>query len=407
VDPGSEVVDPGSEVVDPGSEAVDPGSEVLDPGSEVVDPGSEVVDPGTEVDDPGTGVTGGTGGTEYYGAGLDPPPTTQDSDNLGAALISLGAELQALSDELDQHSDSIGDLSDELGDLSDVLEDTNSNNSNSGQDTNATEISREIGSSSGLVVSDGSSDSVQDTNSTQDANSTQETNNTQEQTSTTVNQTTTDVGYTDLIGESEEDVNIGYDKISKTLKSPVPFGPCGDGYCDGLVGENCETCPQDCIGGLFNPVVCGNGWCEEGETCRNCPSDCASHLGKGVKSKERICCQGGPKEHVKSAEAFHDCTTDLCNFNVKCTLEPAPASTPFCCGNGVCEPGEGVWNCRTDCKCVDNGKCEPFEDGTCEDCQADAVAINTQCMGPGSACQNISPDPCCFGCLHGTCKSSS
>ncbi|NNJ63959.1 MAG: hypothetical protein HKP16_00215, partial [Xanthomonadales bacterium] len=35
---------------------------------------------------------------------------------------------------------------------------------------------------------------------------------------------------------------------------------CGDGTCD--PGEDCNTCPQDCISGSTDGAVCGNGLCE-------------------------------------------------------------------------------------------------------------------------------------------------
>ncbi|HRZ86058.1 MAG TPA: hypothetical protein P5277_04760, partial [Candidatus Paceibacterota bacterium] len=69
---------------------------------------------------------------------------------------------------------------------------------------------------------------------------------------------------------------------------------CWDGYCNGLVGEDCRTCPSDCacelgencntIGTISNCVSdnpdiieCGDGNCDylAGEDCRTCPSDCA------------------------------------------------------------------------------------------------------------------------------------
>ena len=184
---------------------------------------------------------------------------------------------------------------------------------------------------------------------------------------------------------------------------------CGDGFCNGVVGENCSTCPNDCIGGVLGAVVCGNGVCEQGENCRSCPDDCASHLGAHVEAKDRICCEGGPIEMVRSNRMFVGCDHDICNENTHCDASPAPISTTFCCGNGVCEVGESVSTCPTDCKCVNNGICEPFEVDSCADCQPAAIAQNGVCLEAGQECAGLHPDPCCHGCNHGNgkCKRAS
>lgn len=39
------------------------------------------------------------------------------------------------------------------------------------------------------------------------------------------------------------------------------------------MGEDCETCPQDC-GGTCS--ICGNGFCSGVETCSSCAADCGT-----------------------------------------------------------------------------------------------------------------------------------
>ncbi|MEM9291212.1 MAG: heterocycloanthracin/sonorensin family bacteriocin [Acidobacteriota bacterium] len=59
-----------------------------------------------------------------------------------------------------------------------------------------------------------------------------------------------------------------------TPGGPQEFFVCGDGSCGGgtpPLGENCESCPQDCGGPCS---ICGNGFCGGTETCSSCPSDC-------------------------------------------------------------------------------------------------------------------------------------
>ena len=55
-------------------------------------------------------------------------------------------------------------------------------------------------------------------------------------------------------------------------------GGCGDGTCG--AGEDCEGCPEDCIGVTngkpANRFCCGNGACEPvGEDAASCAIDCA------------------------------------------------------------------------------------------------------------------------------------
>lgn len=57
---------------------------------------------------------------------------------------------------------------------------------------------------------------------------------------------------------------------------PQRFYVCGDGSCGGgtpPLGENCESCPQDCGGSCS---ICGNGFCGGTETCSTCSADCGA-----------------------------------------------------------------------------------------------------------------------------------
>lgn len=51
---------------------------------------------------------------------------------------------------------------------------------------------------------------------------------------------------------------------------------CGDGICDSYVGEDAQTCPEDCEGYGRELIFCGNGKCEPlfGEDERFCAADC-------------------------------------------------------------------------------------------------------------------------------------
>jgi len=177
-----------------------------------------------------------------------------------------------------------------------------------------------------------------------------------------------------------------------------PLNKCGDGYCNGAMGENCKTCPEDCVGGNFTYTVCGNGWCEEGEDCRSCRQDCSGRLRSDIPVDQRVCCVGGPPSLVSRNPLFHSCRSAMCKFNTECDVQKAQPPTPFCCGNQICEPGEDVANCPYDCRCNNDGVCDAHEDKSCRDCTPGAPRPQNRCMNSGRVCKGIFPDPCCESC---------
>lgn len=169
---------------------------------------------------------------------------------------------------------------------------------------------------------------------------------------------------------------------------------CGNAYCE--LGEEAETCPQDC-------GYCGDDYCapQEGEDCLedcgycgdgvcfwdenplSCAQDCPGFCGDGV-------CLG--------AESLDDCPVD-------CAV----------CGDGVCSPYEG---CTQDCGECGDGFCAPNEPGWCtadcgEPCASCGVFITvggTLCEGTSTAlyealitcvcagaCTNVCQDNVCAG----------
>jgi len=150
-------------------------------------------------------------------------------------------------------------------------------------------------------------------------------------------------------------------------------GACdSDGTCES--GEDCITCPADCISG-GGSAVCGNGVCESasGEDCLSCASDCN---GKQVgATKRQFCCGDGDGTNPV------DCTDPRCSEDTfVCSDTPAD---PYCCGDGTCEGVEDGFNCEVDCGpppvCGDL-TCDPGEDQC--DCPEDCgtpPAIETDC----------------------------
>ncbi|MEI6528774.1 MAG: hypothetical protein WCN88_00010 [Candidatus Falkowbacteria bacterium] len=62
---------------------------------------------------------------------------------------------------------------------------------------------------------------------------------------------------------------------------------CTDGICSSSIGENVNTCPQDC-GGLY----CGDNMCNNGENCSTCGADCVCPpvCGDSVCETGEDCC---------------------------------------------------------------------------------------------------------------------
>jgi len=65
------------------------------------------------------------------------------------------------------------------------------------------------------------------------------------------------------------------DPITACIPEESQGGHCGDGDCDPAIGEDCESCEQDCCGPGPGPGdECGDGQCGPGEGCEECPDDC-------------------------------------------------------------------------------------------------------------------------------------
>jgi len=111
---------------------------------------------------------------------------------------------------------------------------------------------------------------------------------------------------------------------------------CGNGYCAGSAnGEDCNTCPSDCIGGQGGTCsacfkgVC-DGKCNPAKEDSDC-SDCASSY----------CCGDGTCE---GAEDATNCYVDCGGTTTTTTTSTTTTTT-----SGECIPNGGLCNC--------NGKC--------------------------------------------------
>lgn len=177
---------------------------------------------------------------------------------------------------------------------------------------------------------------------------------------------------------------------------------CGDGICS--PGETCTNCSDDCVA---PGATCGDGVCQPnaGEDCLSCATDCRGRT--NGRPANRYCC---------GADAFDGpCLTN--GFD----LDIAPVN-PTCCGDAVCEGGEGSDNCETDCgpapfcgdgvcngsetACDCPGDCggpvlEVCDDGLDNDCDLAVDCADAECAS----------DPACAACSLGapgdTCTTAS
>ncbi len=195
-----------------------------------------------------------------------------------------------------------------------------------------------------------------------------------------------------------------------------------DGICE--IGEDCNTCPNDC--NSSPGYSCGNGLCEagNGEDCLSCPQDCRGK--QSGKPSSRYCCGDGDGENPVS------CNQSICTSNgFSCTDIPA---TPSCCGdnacggiedsfnckidcgpppfcgNSICDPGETSCSCSSDCgappssesSCNDNADndCDLLVDCNDNDC-SEHPSCTTSCFPVGTSC-NANGDCCSNKCRGST-----
>jgi len=166
---------------------------------------------------------------------------------------------------------------------------------------------------------------------------------------------------------------VGADSLRSQPNFLRKLAACGNGSCE--EGEDCNTCPDDCIS---SSTECGNNVCEAGETCKNCPEDCNGE--DADEQQDLYCCYGGsdlPDGELIGAVSCNDArcgasagrcdsTAEYCCGDGVCQEGETMANCPIdgcTCGDGKCDVGDGenTHNCPEDCKCNNNGQCDVFE----------------------------------------------
>jgi len=143
---------------------------------------------------------------------------------------------------------------------------------------------------------------------------------------------------------------------------------CGNGNCDANMGENLQTCQRDC-------AVCGDGACSgPSETPDNCIKDCPPTCGNGVCNNV---------EKIANGIVTEDALT---------TKWACPADCLWIFGDGVCSAGEAKDAANDapwwiDCASCGNGVCEPSE-------FKDSISLKAQkfCLNNPSICEVCAAD---------------
>lgn len=123
---------------------------------------------------------------------------------------------------------------------------------------------------------------------------------------------------------------------SNTCRTPLCSA---DADCDDRDASTKDTClnPGSCNAECVHTAIalCGNGRCdtEKGENYCNCPREC------GVDT-----CSG-------------DVQGEVCKKYVCSGSSCVQVYKENCCGNKVCEAGEGCWSCPADCSCPAGQQC--------------------------------------------------
>ena len=145
---------------------------------------------------------------------------------------------------------------------------------------------------------------------------------------------------TNLLGCPATDLDVAcFDNTNCNDGNPCTMDTC---HNPGTAGAYCESAWPDCgiEDGCCGPECthendpdcseCGNDVCENGENCDTCPEDCISGQGGTCDACFKGVCNG-ECHPAKEGPECADC---------------APG---YCCGDGVCEGEENSYNCQIDC----------------------------------------------------------
>jgi hypothetical protein len=192
------------------------------------------------------------------------------------------------------------------------------------------------------------------------------------------------------------------DEVNDTCGSTG--NPCAE-------GTTCDEGQDRCI-----PENCGNGTCDAGEDCGSCPEDCISGQGGTCEACFKGVCNG-ECHPTKEGPACADCAPGWCCGDGACEGEEdsfncaIDCGAPPVCPDGTCDPGEDSCNCAADCGAppATEVNCGNGVDDDCDglldcedmaDCGGDPACT---CLPKGAICSEASE--CCSNkCRGGKCR---
>ncbi len=156
---------------------------------------------------------------------------------------------------------------------------------------------------------------------------------------------------------------------------------CGNGNCQANIGENCQSCPNDCICSGSTPICNNNGECVADTTNCNGPNGCqvcggttgcACQTGEvcleGLCYARNTCRCGEPSAPIN----FDVCQAQNPNNNTCCKAE-----TETCCGGLCCNTNQTCCGPASNKFCSNN---KPANQCGAEYCCPGQICFNGQCI---------------------------
>ena len=151
---------------------------------------------------------------------------------------------------------------------------------------------------------------------------------------------------------------------------------CGEDSCGGSCGECLAHHVCEAGACVYTPW-CGDYVCGEGEDCSSCPLDCVCGCGESCAAGACVftacegmqCGEDGCGGSCGDCPEHHVCTGGAC------------VHVPFC-GDGACDEGEDCVSCTEDCgDCCGDGACDASLSEDCDTCAEDCAC------GCGEVCE--------------------
>jgi len=147
----------------------------------------------------------------------------------------------------------------------------------------------------------------------------------------------------------EDECGVGYTMTTcLTYGFCDPATVCGNGTCDGTVGESACSCEEDCGTCLEEEEICGDYACTEHESYRTCPTDCSAPT---QSCGDHVC---------SGSEDPSNCEVDCLVTREYCGGSGPSCPSSYSCMSGRCVYNDGVFlavQCSSNNQCNWNQYC--------------------------------------------------